>query len=60
MNIEQEGKLAQRSQPISITAARKMLGMVGRNYADADLEEVLRCLYGIAELGFEHYQDKCP
>ena len=57
MNIEQSSESSKRSQAISITAARKILGMVGRNYSDADLEEVLRCLYGIAELGFEYYQD---
>lgn len=42
---------------ISITAARKMLGMVDRNYSDEDMGEVLNALYGIAEDGFDIYQD---
>lgn len=42
---------------ISIKAARKMLGMVGRNYSDADILEIIEALYGIAEEGFDLYQD---
>lgn len=40
---------------ISIKAARKMLGMVGRNYSDDDIAEILDVLYGIAEEGYEAY-----
>ncbi len=42
---------------ITPKAARKMLGMIGKNYSDADLAEILCCLYGVAELGFELYQE---
>ncbi len=45
------------SRRISAVAARKMLGMVGRNYSGEDLEAVLDCLYGIAEASFETYLD---
>lgn len=34
-----------------------MLGMVGRNYSDADTLEIIEALYGIAEEGFDLYQD---
>ena len=46
-----------KSSKISIAAARKMLGMVGRNYSDSDILEVINALYGIAEEGYELYQD---
>lgn len=42
---------------ITVPAARRMLGMVGRNYSDTDLEELLDCLYGIAGASFETYLD---
>lgn len=42
---------------ISISAARKMLGMLARNYSDADMAEIIDVLYGIADEGFELYQD---
>ena len=41
---------------IAIAAARKMLGMIGRNYSDADIAEILDCLYGFAEEAFDLYQ----
>ena len=34
-----------------------MLGMVGRNYSDEDLEKLLDHLYGIAGSAFETYLD---
>lgn len=43
---------------ISIRAARKMLGMVGRNYSDDDIAEILNILYGIAEEGYEAYLEE--
>ena len=42
---------------ITIPAARRMLGMPGRNYTDEDMAEILEVLYGIAEEGFEIYRD---
>jgi len=43
---------------ITINAARKMLGMVGRNYSDEDIAEILGILYGIAEEGYEAYLEE--
>ena len=34
-----------------------MLGMVGRNYSDDDLDALLDHLYGIAGSAFERYLD---
>ncbi|RUS63671.1 hypothetical protein EGN72_03240 [Pseudorhodobacter sp. E13] len=42
---------------ITISAARRMLGMLGRNYSDDDMVEIINVLYGIAEEGFEIYRD---
>ncbi len=42
---------------ITIAAARRMLGMPGRNYSDEDLAEALNVLYGIAEESFETYRE---
>ena len=41
---------------ITVAAARKMLGMIGRNYSDADIAEILECLYSVAEIAFERYR----
>jgi len=40
---------------ITIQSARKMLGMIGQNYDDKDITEILNILYGIAEEAFEFY-----
>ena len=45
---------------ITIPAARRMLGMLGRNYSDEDMVEIISVLYGIAEEGFEVYRDIGP
>ena len=45
-----------RSRRISIAAARKMLGLISRNYSDKDIAEILDCLYGFAEEAFDAYQ----
>ena len=47
-------------QPLSerqldIASARKMLGMVGRNYSDDDMEQALDCLYGLVEVGYQFH-----
>lgn len=51
-----ENKNSGRDQRISVSAARKMLGLIGRNYSDEDIEEILNCLYGFAEEAFEDFQ----
>lgn len=43
---------------ISTAAARKMLGMIGKNYNDDQIAEVLEALYGIARNAYEAYQDE--
>ena len=43
---------------ISLSAARRMLGMIARNYSDTDIEEILDVLYGIAEEGYEEYRNE--
>lgn len=43
---------------ISTAAARKMLGMIGKNYDDDRIAEVLDALYGIARNAYEVYQDE--
>ena len=42
---------------ITVNAARRMLGMVGRNYSDADIQKLLDHLYSIAGSAFENYLD---
>ena len=34
-----------------------MLGMIGKNYDEEEISEILGLLYGIAEEGFEVYCD---
>lgn len=43
---------------MTISAARRMLGMTARNYTDEDIQEILSILYGIAEEGYDAYLDK--
>lgn len=50
-----EEKTPRSDHRISTKAARKMLGMVGRNYSDDDLQAILTILYGMAEEGYEVY-----
>lgn len=50
-----EGQDRHPDRRIDIAAARKMLGMIGKNYDDGELTEILCLLYGIAEEGFEVY-----
>lgn len=52
-----EGQNQHLERRIDIAAARKMLGMIGKNYNDEEITEVLGLLYGIAEEGFEVYSD---
>ena len=48
--VEQAGD---SSRQIDAAAARKILGLIGRNYSDLQLEEALECLYMLAEIGHE-------
>ena len=42
---------------ITVAGARRMLGMIGRNYDDDQIGEVLDVLYGIAEVAYDKYLD---
>jgi hypothetical protein len=41
---------------ISVKAARKMLGLISRNYSDDDLQAILAILYGMSEEAYEIYR----
>jgi len=41
---------------IDIATARKILGLIGRNYSDAQLEEALALLRGLSELVYHHLE----
>jgi hypothetical protein len=44
---------------ITLNAARRMLGMVARNYSDEEIADLLNILYGISEEAFKaHRQGK--
>jgi hypothetical protein len=42
---------------ITVAGARRMLGMIGKNYDDEEIAEVLDVLYGIAEESYEIFID---
>ena len=52
-----EGSEENSQRRINVAGARQMLGMIGKNYDDEDILEILEVLYGIAEEGFEEYSD---
>ena len=41
---------------ITVKGARRMLGMIGKNYDDEDLTEILDILYGIAEVSYDKFR----
>lgn len=43
---------------ITVAGARRMLGMIGRNYEDDELLEVLDIFYGMAEVSYDKYIDQ--
>lgn len=53
-----EGQDHHPDRRIDIVAARKMLGMIGKNYSDSEISEILEVLYGIAEEAFEMYSNE--
>ena len=38
---------------MDVATARKILGLIERNYSDVQLVEALECLYVLAEIGHE-------
>lgn len=48
--MQNENKKGSR---ITISQARKALGMIGRNYADEDITEILRLMRDVAELSYD-------
>lgn len=53
-----EGQDHHPDRRIDVAAARKMLGMIGKNYGDDEIAEILEVLYGIAEEAFEMYSNE--
>ena len=45
-----------RRRRIDVDEARRMLGMIGRNYSDDEITEILECLYGSAEETYERFE----
>ncbi len=42
----------QNGSRITISQARKALGMIGRNYSDEDITEILRLMREVSELTY--------
>ncbi len=40
---------------MTIAKARRIMGVISKNYSDEDMEEIIGLLYEIAELGYEDY-----
>lgn len=60
-NMQGNGQSGREPNPdhrITIEAARRMIGMIGRNYDDDEIAEILEVLYGIAEEAFEMYSNE--
>jgi len=47
----------QKQRFITIPKLRRMLGMIAKNYSDAELQEALEILYGIAEVAYDEYKE---
>jgi hypothetical protein len=43
---------------ITISKARRILGMISRNYSDNDIQEIIDILYGMAETAYDEYLDR--
>ncbi|WP_147434257.1 hypothetical protein [Roseinatronobacter ekhonensis] len=53
-----EGTGENLQRRITVAGVRRMLGMIGKNYDDEEIFEILEVLYGIAEEGFEVYSNE--
>ena len=58
MKADQNSQGDQPRKRITINGARRMLGMIGKNYSDDDIQQILDCLYSIAEESYDAYRDK--
>jgi len=47
----------QNGSRITISQARKALGMIGRNYSDEDITEILRLMREVSELTYGDIAD---
>lgn len=43
---------------ITVAGARRILGLIGRNYNAEQIAGILDALYGIAELAYEDYRER--
>ncbi|MEM7212725.1 MAG: hypothetical protein AAF479_12675, partial [Pseudomonadota bacterium] len=55
---DDDANLSPDDRRISVTGARRMLGLIGRNYDDDEVLEILDILYGMAELSYDTYLDQ--
>ena len=55
---DDEASLSPSDRRITVSGARRMLGLIGRNYDDDEILEVLDILYGMAELSYDKYLDQ--
>ena len=55
---DDEASLRPSDRRITVSGARRMLGLIGRNYDDDEITEVLDILYGMAELSYDKYLDQ--
>ena len=56
MQNRQAQQAGDRNCQIDAAAARKILGLIGRNYSDAQLGEALALLLGLSELVYHHLE----
>ena len=56
MHNRQDGVMSRPHRQMNVTAARKILGLIGRNYSDAQLGEALALLLGLSELVYHHLE----
>lgn len=55
---DDEVNLRPGDQRITVTGARRMLGLIGRNYDDDEIREIVDILYGMAEVSYDTYLDR--
>jgi len=55
---DDDANLKPGDRRISVTGARRMLGLIGRNYDDEEIQDILDILYGMAETSYDAYLDQ--
>ena len=57
MSTRQARSVERPHRQIDFASARKILGLIGRNYSDAELEGALEAVYGLCELVY-HFMEE--